>query len=78
MMLLDKLLTNLPVWEMGCNMDPQAAQELLVLLGEDDGEVGLAAPEVLELLLGLLDDVEILEGEGLKEFLRKRMQLASF
>lgn len=25
MMLLDKLLTNLPVWEMGCNMDPQAA-----------------------------------------------------
>ena len=26
MMLLDKLLTNLPVWEMGCNMDPQAAQ----------------------------------------------------
>jgi len=26
MTLLDKLLTNLPVWEMGCNMDPQAAQ----------------------------------------------------
>lgn len=29
-------------------------------------------------VLGLLDDVEILEGEGLKEFLRKRMQLATF
>ena len=25
MMLLDKLLTRVPVWQMGCNMDPQAA-----------------------------------------------------
>lgn len=26
MELLDKLLTNLPVWKMGCNMDPSAAK----------------------------------------------------
>lgn len=26
MELLDKLLTNLPVWKMGCNMDPSAAE----------------------------------------------------
>lgn len=26
MVLLDLLLNNLPVWQMGCNMDPQAAQ----------------------------------------------------
>ena len=26
MILLDKLLTQVPVWQMGCNMDPQAAQ----------------------------------------------------
>ena len=25
MILLDKLLTQVPVWQMGCNMDPQAA-----------------------------------------------------
>lgn len=29
-------------------------------------------------VLGLLDDIEILEGEGLKDFLKKRMQLAKF
>ena len=29
-------------------------------------------------VIGLLDDVEILEGDGLKEFLRKRMALAKF
>lgn len=29
-------------------------------------------------ILGLLDDIEILEGEGLKQFLRERMSLARF
>ena len=29
-------------------------------------------------VLGLLDDIEILEGEGLKEFLKERMSLAKF
>ena len=29
-------------------------------------------------VLGLLDDIEILEGEGLKHFLKERMQLADF
>ena len=29
-------------------------------------------------ILGLLDDIEILEGEGLKEFLRERMKMARF
>ena len=29
-------------------------------------------------ILGLLDDIEILEGEGLKEFLRERLKQASF
>lgn len=29
-------------------------------------------------VLGLLDDIEILEGEGLKEFLKERMQMAKF
>lgn len=29
-------------------------------------------------VLGLLDDIEILEGEGLKEFLRERMKMARF
>lgn len=29
-------------------------------------------------VLGLLDDIEILEGEGLKEFLKERMSLARF
>ncbi len=29
-------------------------------------------------VLGLLDDIEILEGEGLKDFLKERMQLAKF
>lgn len=29
-------------------------------------------------VLGLLDDIEIIEGEGLKQFLRERMQLAAF
>ena len=29
-------------------------------------------------VLGLLDDIEILEGDGLKDFLKKRMQLAKF
>ena len=42
------------------HMDAQTAQELLVLLGEDDGEVGLTAPQVFQLLLGLL-------GHGVRE-----------
>ena len=29
-------------------------------------------------ILGLLDDIEILEGEGLKEFLKERIMEASF
>ncbi len=29
-------------------------------------------------ILGLLDDIEIIEGEGLKDFLRERMSLAKF
>ena len=29
-------------------------------------------------ILGLLDDIEILEGEGLKDFLKERIQLAKF
>ena len=29
-------------------------------------------------ILGLLDDIEILEGDGLKDFLRERMKLAKF
>ena len=29
-------------------------------------------------ILGLLDDIEILEGDGLKEFLKERMQMARF
>ena len=29
-------------------------------------------------VLGLLDDIEIMEGEGLKEFLRERMKMARF
>ena len=29
-------------------------------------------------VLGLLDDIEILEGDGLKDFLKERMQLAKF
>ena len=29
-------------------------------------------------ILGLLDDIEILEGDGLKDFLRERMQMARF
>lgn len=29
-------------------------------------------------VLGLLDDIEILEGDGLKEFLRERMKMAKF
>lgn len=29
-------------------------------------------------VLGLLDDIEILEGEGLKEFLKERMRMAKF
>jgi hypothetical protein len=29
-------------------------------------------------VIGLLDDIEIIEGEGLKEFLRERVKLADF
>ena len=29
-------------------------------------------------VMGLLDDIEILEGDGLKEFLRERMKMARF
>ena len=29
-------------------------------------------------VMGLLDDIEIIEGDGLKEFLRERMSLARF
>ena len=41
MALLDKLLTHLPVWEMGCNMDTEAAEVSYSAMSQGRKEYGL-------------------------------------
>ena len=61
---------------------PMAEKYLSPVLGESGSsilDINVCGYEgVGRFVLGLLDDIEILEGEGLKEFLRERMKMARF